>query len=196
MIKNICKILFFTVVFTLSSGCLKKGDDDPFISLKTRKARISGEWKLESGEISFKYSDTVETYTYAGTKIKYKFNGVFMWDYTFYETLVIDKKGTFGRTLQNRNLYTYEGYWYFGNENKKLDVKNKETIIFAEEEYTSPSQTYTWYGLNSVRTYYIERLTDKELVIKMDFSYYNTENEKEEVSEYWKYLKKTSEKDK
>lgn len=189
MIKNLYKILFFTVVSTAFTGCLKKGDDDPFISLQTRKARICGEWKLVSGEISFKYSDTTEIFTYAGSKMKYKLNGVFVGDYTFHETMIINKKGSYGITRGSSDLYSYEGYWYFGNKNEKLEIKNKETVIFARKNLTSPTQTYNWNGLNAVNTYYIERLSERTLVIKMDYDYYASDTEKKEISEYWKYEK-------
>jgi hypothetical protein len=36
-------ILLPTVLFV---SCLKAGEDDPFISLRSRKARIAGEWKV------------------------------------------------------------------------------------------------------------------------------------------------------
>jgi len=39
-------IVFVSSVFMLES-CFKKGPNDPFISFKTRKARMTGEWKIK-----------------------------------------------------------------------------------------------------------------------------------------------------
>ncbi len=45
-------IVFFIVTASVisQSGCTRKGDDDPAVSLRTRKARLVGKWKLETAE--------------------------------------------------------------------------------------------------------------------------------------------------
>ena len=58
--------LFILATFILV-GC-KKGENDPLISLKTRKSRLSGEWKMSFAEYSI--NDT--TYSYDGTTLKEK----------------------------------------------------------------------------------------------------------------------------
>jgi len=45
-------ILLPTVLFV---SCLKAGEDDPFISLRSRKARIAGEWKVVKATYSSSY---------------------------------------------------------------------------------------------------------------------------------------------
>ena len=42
------------LVFT---GC-RKGEDDPFLSFRSRTARLTGEWKLKSGEIVYTGTDS------------------------------------------------------------------------------------------------------------------------------------------
>ncbi len=32
----------------VTTSCFKKGSEDPFISMYTRKARITGEWEIDS----------------------------------------------------------------------------------------------------------------------------------------------------
>src|SRR5687768_15511571 len=54
------RILLVSAVFCsilVSSSC-KKGKDDPAVSFLSRKARITGNWKLESGFMEFK-SDSI-----------------------------------------------------------------------------------------------------------------------------------------
>ncbi|MGC9331070.1 MAG: hypothetical protein ACP5DZ_04235 [Bacteroidales bacterium] len=46
--STILLILLGTIVFPLLTGCFGVGEDDPFISLRTRKARLTGEWDISS----------------------------------------------------------------------------------------------------------------------------------------------------
>ncbi len=77
------KIVGFLLILTLTSvvleGCFKKGEEDPFISFRSRKARLSGEWTInvftgdyfvkfnsgENREIDFHQTDktTISEYT-------------------------------------------------------------------------------------------------------------------------------------
>ncbi len=41
-------LLVAIMTATLFEGCFKKGDEDPFISLRSRKARITNKWKVSS----------------------------------------------------------------------------------------------------------------------------------------------------
>jgi hypothetical protein len=43
-------LLIVTASIILQPGCTRKGDDDPALSLRTRKARLVGKWKLETAE--------------------------------------------------------------------------------------------------------------------------------------------------
>lgn len=186
----------FTLVFLIAtilfsgSGCLKKGEEDPSVSLKTREARIAGEWKLVSGELSWKFQDTIITFTYAGAKMKVKENGIFLGDYSSFETLSFDKRGKYSRSrTEDSDTYSWEGNWYFGGRNKDLGIKNKETIALVYSERSTPYNRYSYAGLNSSDTYYIERLTNKDLVIEMQYSYYNSYGIVETIDEHWEYEK-------
>lgn len=67
--KKLMKVLLFVALIGTLSEC-KKGEDDPFISLRSRKNRVVGEWTLTSGtektsSVSGNPSTTVNTdYTY------------------------------------------------------------------------------------------------------------------------------------
>lgn len=182
--------VFFGLSLLFASGCLKKGEEDPFISIKTRKARITGEWKLVSGEMSVKFLDTTITWTHAGSKMKVKLNEIFLGEYAYFETLSIDKKGKYNQArTEDGDVYAWEGNWYFGGTNKDLGIKNKETITFIYSERSTPSDRYSYVGLNANYVYYIERLTDKDLVIEMQYSYYNMNGIVETIDEHWEYEK-------
>ena len=45
--KNFISIILLNAVLVFFMGC-KKGDEDPFLSLKSRKARLTGEWTINS----------------------------------------------------------------------------------------------------------------------------------------------------
>ena len=63
-------LLLFGGIMVLD-GC-KKGDNDPLISLRTRKQRLSGEWKMTEGT----WSEADTTWTYDGTNLIKSVSGV------------------------------------------------------------------------------------------------------------------------
>jgi hypothetical protein len=46
--STILLVLLSTIIFPLFTGCFGVGEDDPFISLRTRKARLTGKWDITS----------------------------------------------------------------------------------------------------------------------------------------------------
>lgn len=48
--KNTFAVMAIVGVTTVSS--CKKGENDPFLSLRSRKARVTGEWKLTKGTVT------------------------------------------------------------------------------------------------------------------------------------------------
>ncbi|MFT5821185.1 MAG: hypothetical protein ACI8ZM_002434 [Crocinitomix sp.] len=152
------------IILSLPFGSCKKGDGDPFFSLLSRKARVSGEWKLSSieGEKHSKYS--TETWTkwvktgdenaiitiasnvdtdVASTKT-YNIR-----DYS----MTINKDGTWSKIIQldcediretsNRIVTktyainrSYSGTWAFIGKTKN-EFKNKERIILSLSHYVT-----------------------------------------------------------
>jgi len=48
-----CKyFLIFIVLISFIQSCIKKGNDDPIISLRTRTARVEGDWTITSNFIN------------------------------------------------------------------------------------------------------------------------------------------------
>lgn len=160
------------------SGC-KKGEDDPFLSLRSRKARVAGEWKVSkiSGETSDTFAggtthctQSFDGRTYAETCASgnsYSVAGT--WIFTF------KKDGTFKEDqdftgMGDRTVEHYEGTWTFLSG--VGDKKNKEQIALTYTEvsidYSSSGGTANsgmWTGKD--RTYMVwdlKKLKTKEMV--------------------------------
>lgn len=180
MKKLIGLVLLLVLGFT---GC-KKGEDDPFISLRSRNNRLTGEWKMVSGEFNTTikedgttrisksvysngfYNETTtssngdnETTTYSGSII-----------------LEFEKEGTFTYTSNDEDYFsTMEGVWSFLNKNKELDLKNKEAIMLT---FTSGFETYdgemdrmnTLSGKTNIpeMIFIIKQLKNNEMVLVVD----------------------------
>ena len=150
--KNVRIGLFMlSVLMVLVSSC-KKGENDPFVSLKSRDARITAKWKLT--KIEGTSNSEVVTYDGAtlseGGEITYK-NASF--------EMTIDKDGiltsTEVKTLNFLNsketIESATGFWAWLSANKEKTYINLST--------GGP------FGL-SVATYYIDQLKSSELVLK------------------------------
>lgn len=55
---NTIKLLLIFVILTgtILPSC-RKGEGDPFLTLRSRKARITGEWKMDSRTSSYTYNN-------------------------------------------------------------------------------------------------------------------------------------------
>ena len=64
--KNSIKLaaLALVIAATSFSGC-KKGENDPFLSLKSRKSRAAGEWKLSAFTTTYTDASGTDTQTLA-----------------------------------------------------------------------------------------------------------------------------------
>ncbi|MCF6367199.1 MAG: RHS repeat protein [Bacteroidales bacterium] len=141
--------LIFLILATSIIGC-KKGENDPGLSLLSRKARLSGEWNLSSAEFEFKKTDpdgtTVTSYSYDGANMTETTDGEGK-TYVYSEKVTIDKDGTFTIVIEKEITYsqnqtginktTLEGYWYFIDGIKNTDIKNKERVEFFIQKYTN-----------------------------------------------------------
>ncbi len=146
---------FFMVLMVLAiaipglNSC-KKGENDPFLSLKSRDSRITGEWKLtkvEGTQIQPNFSgsgSTTATTTYDGTTMTTTVTG---------QTTPITSKYSLTITLEKD-----------GNA-KVNEVEDTDTDIF----------TTRWYWLESAKSkmwiniagdeYLVDQLKNKELVL-------------------------------
>ncbi len=129
------------------SSC-KKGENDPTLSLRSRKARLTGEWTVTSinGLNSQIYSNPdnpnnmISEYIYNGstqTNTTKDGNGTVLGTSTsdeFTLTFSFKKDGTFTITQKetaNSIEMTSSGNWIFLNKNKNSKLKNKEAILLS-----------------------------------------------------------------
>jgi hypothetical protein len=137
----------------LISSC-KKGEDDPFLSLRSRDARLKGEWKLVKKNLT--EDNTTETFD--GTTYTILQNGVVVNEYAYQRKMTIEKKGTFKiEVVADGETYNSNGHWGWLNTNKK------KTMLILFNDY-----------------YKVRRLTNKELVLEQEFN----ESEDGDVSTY------------
>lgn len=139
------QFLFLLVIATTLLTSCKKGEDDPFLSLRTRDARIRGEWILKEKTLT-KSNGTEETFD--GTTYTIKQDGIVTDQYSYRYTLTIEKGGTTKLYKKiDTQEYNSEDYWSWANTNKK-----KTVLIFSNG------------------TYVVKRLTNKELVLERNVS--------------------------
>lgn len=159
----------------LSFQACKKGENDPFLSLRSRKARLEGEWvlsKLEGTEQEFVNGSLVSTTTYSGDGTTMTVNdngdvsnGAYTQEFTF------EKKGSYSTRIVNDGMiFNSSGNWAFMGKSKSADLKNKESIILSELSYSESEGAYSLTehseGFVIDDYYLIDRLANKELVLE------------------------------
>jgi hypothetical protein len=171
------------------SSC-KKGENDPFLSLKSRKSRVVGEWTLSkivgtetyvdlqdatnnyTTEIS--YADGKETTTEKSSGTPFSTVKNYTMDYSFKKdgTYTIIKTTTTNTTT---SVNTLTGTWVFIGKNKTDGIKKKEGILLNETSNTTASNgisiTSSSTGLsNNSSIMLFDQLKSKEIVIIDDYS--------------------------
>lgn len=168
--------LFTITTAIVFDACLKKGEDDPFISLRTRNARLIGEWKLVSMESESAYfDDWGDGLTAFDHKTTEKFDGTTL-------TVTRDNKDKSGGVW----TYSYSTTTYNYSNSSTFNKDGTSSCITTKAETSpapSPTETYTstgaWFWVDSKKkkTYLIasecivgdvSRLSNKELVIEYE----------------------------
>ncbi len=135
IMKRIFKIaICLALVLPMLNSC-KKGENDP-MSLKSRKARLAGEWELTEWSRTQMSGSTISTTTFSGSS-KMVMSGSSTSTTTYSEKLEIAKDGTYTfATSEMDTSFTYSltgtGAWYWLKGNKELEYKSKERIGFEE----------------------------------------------------------------
>ena len=165
-------------------GC-KKGENDPFLSLRSRKGRVAGEWKVTGGEgesvSNSSGSSTTTTWTYDGTQesstsvttsgsstFTSNSTNKYTVDYTF------DKDGNFTMTEVDNNdtpaeTTTYAGTWNFTGG--VGEMKNKSQLILHVTSISSGGVTTNYTGDDAMTMMYnIDQLKNKEMIFKSEGS--------------------------
>ena len=174
--KNFKRALLILVVVLMALPACKKGKDDPGISLRSRKARLSGEWKLTAGTTTSTGGSSTTTDVYNGSTCT-ETQGTNSVTFAYTEKITFDKKGTFEYDLvSGTDIMTVKGSWFFGGKAKDLDLKKKESVVLmitSEVETsggTTTTETLTGSDIQSV-TWNIDELKNKEMIVIYDGTY-------------------------
>jgi hypothetical protein len=164
------------------AGC-KKGPNDPFISLLSRKARMTGEWKTTKGEGKEVNGPTTTTWTYdgavysetqtTGSSSTTSTNNITM-------NTTFEKDGTFKRvTVETQTTpfsytetITETGTWNFtgkiGEDKNKDHVVMKtlstSSVYVAGSSTVSSSTSYTGDDAPTM-LYFLDQLKNKEIIM-------------------------------
>ncbi len=206
MKRAISFIIISVIMLTGLNSCFKKGENDPFVSLLTRKARLKGDWQLSNMESKVTTTNStgtsVETAVFNGSTLTVtNANGTYKLDFTY--QITFNKKGSYEEKIDivdpsTGSFYrkTEKGNWTFLGKSKEGDLKNKEAIILSptsihEESPIDATNIIITGGFGSsglfstanneqTKTLKLERLTKKEMVIKISKTIDQDGDEEEE----------------
>lgn len=194
MKKVLFSIAAVAIVATSFTSC-KKGENDPGISLKSRKGRLKGEWALSAKEVvhTENHSGTITTITTTATATTMtvvtasgSLSSTDEYDYT--EKWTVEKDGSFTQemvsTLKSSGgtavptpvaiTTTNKGSWAFLGKSKAAEQKKKESLVAYVSETvitgSGTTQTDKWTGWTDGTVMVIDQLKSKELIIKWDDS--------------------------
>jgi hypothetical protein len=177
--KTVKIALAALMLAALSFESCKKGPNDPFLSLKSRKSRVAGDWKVSAGSGTDVSGSSTTTWTYDGTTYT-ETQGSSSTNYTLTYTMTFDKAGTFKTVMTNTftggsDVQTDEGTWNFTGG--VGDAKNKDRIIMMTTSSSdaltigssTTTSTSTYTGDNApVATWYLDELKGKEIIFTWD----------------------------
>jgi hypothetical protein len=171
--KNIAKITVAALVLlSVALESCKKGEGDPALSLRSRKARMAGEWKASAGKGSDTQGSSTTTFTYDGTTITQTSNNI---TFSYGQTIdvTIEKDGTFKSTTvstinNSTTTSTETGTWNFTSG--VGEAKNKSQLMMMTLSSTTATgnntNTETYTGLDAPTVIYdIYQLKNKEIIL-------------------------------
>lgn len=150
----------------------KKGENDPFISLKTRTGRLKGDWKLTGGTITTTTGSVTTVDTYDGATITTTINGTQVNNEAYTDNITFDKKGRYNRSgVTDTVSFAEEGYWAWINKSKDADLKNKEALGMSSTKYTdSNGSVDSDAGFFVAGIWMLDELSSKKMVVIIDGS--------------------------
>ena len=173
--------LALVIAATSFSGC-KKGTDDPFLSLKSRKSRVAGDWKASAGTGTMVdgSSSTTTTWTFTDPNLVTTVGTFPAVTETYSFTLSIMTDGTYKSVEtttipSNTQTVTEEGFWNFtgriGEDKNKDHLVLKAKSQITQNSSTSSITTYTWTGDDMPSSvWYLQELKSKEMIVSWDGS--------------------------
>ena len=179
--KNTVILLLSALVIAGSfSGC-KKGENDPFLSLRSRKSRLEGNWVIVKEEVSEtningSTTEMIQSVYDGKMKVTTTTTTVGALSTTVIDTVKytvnfdIKKDGNYKIIAANENkidIVTTEGTWLFLGKSKLNDLKNKEAILLTTTKQVVSSNpvanSVNYENLNGL-TIVIDALKNKEMM--------------------------------
>jgi len=168
--KTKTKLLVIALVIAsaLVFDACKKGANDPFLSMKSRTARLKGEWKLMSGTITTNVTGAQESIeTYDGIYVVTSVNGTQVNSEAYTDNITFNKNGTYTR-IGVRDLVSFdeEGAWAWINKCKQASLKNKEAMGLSATKYTDSNGSNTAdAGFYVAGIWMLDELSSKKMVV-------------------------------
>jgi len=162
---------YAVLILVLSSilvfdGC-KRGDNDPFFSFRSRKARVTGDWAFESKESNVtKLFSQPESYqavvkfTLDGEKITIKVDSINTPHDTSKTTSGVLKEGyyRFDKNSKMEYLFHYELTWDKTKTDENTNVTTYDKVVTTVEE----KATGSWNFLSNVEANGVNKYKNKE----------------------------------
>ncbi|MDD2387936.1 MAG: hypothetical protein PHP52_14270, partial [Bacteroidales bacterium] len=153
--KHLTLILLGMIIILpiFTTSCFKKGSEDPFLSMYTRKARVTGEWQIQALTWDIKSDDEVNELL---TVTNITDNTT--WDRTIRIVGTDSVKELKGRVLEGRNeiIFYNDGRFTQTLEYEYDEVTNditNEDIIITTTTKVQESMKGTWNFLNNIDDY-------------------------------------------
>jgi hypothetical protein len=206
MMKKIFKLALIVAVALPAVtfvGC-KKGENDPAISLRSRKGRVAGEWKVAGYEMTQTWTSgsttSTDTYSNDGTTTTWTSStGSTSTNGTYSEsgTFTFEKDGTYSMTntvsaTDYSQTTTEEGNWNFTGG--VGEMKNKSQIVIMPMKRTtttafgstSDTETQSWTGTTTPSSIMdIDQLKNKEMIFKEKSEYVDDDGDKSTSEGTW-----------
>jgi len=162
--------LYLIVTFVLFNGC-RRGEDDPFISFRSRKARVTGKWKMTSYKTTYNYTESsgFTTEIFIGNGSTYTFTDLNSYGVnssktgTFTYEITFKKDGSYTAQInEDGEITNIEGKWNFTRG--VGDMKDKSQITLYETSYKDRDDTNTSTGHYFNDTYDLKELRNNKMV--------------------------------
>jgi len=189
MKKQILKLSMAVAIIALVfSGC-KKGENDPFISLKSRTSRLTNTWELSAMDytttsvnstytFSYKYSYSSGIQTVTSTTTVGGSSSTTTSTSTLTKKITFEKDGTYKVEINDDgDLSTIEGNWAWLGKSKPAELADKEAVMLSSTKEVDGSDTDNYSGKSNDfdDMLVFDKLSSKELVVLYDYT--NTDSD-------------------
>lgn len=174
------RFVIFSLVIVSLAGC-QRGEEDPVISLVSRKGRLSGDWNVTS----YTASRPGETISYDGTNVTYNYADSLELTIPMEWTMTFEREGAYtsvktedypenvdAGTAAYTQTTEENGVWEFTGGN---DSPNKSQLLFLVEEFKvsrtdqgSNISVISVENPNSGLVYDMVKLSSQEMTLKYE----------------------------